>query len=394
MAQIHETDFNMKPSVDISGIAQVLQRKKIAEMEAKQAQRAQKMQELSQTIGLATNLATTMVESSKQRQKAAFVQSLSESMASQVPMKTQSFANPMQLSSHVPAMSGIGSPDLPKMDLMRDATRVAPEKAAEHAFKLANPNLNADQSLSFQRMTFKGSDGKSRTVNVGVLGTTLVNPVTKQPFQGTPQEVDSMPEYGFVEREEYAGTDNEGNPVFRNPVEGTAYTKDAKGNPVSYSGPIMPKLQNPGEGTVNKLQYISETRDILNEAIKNFDGAFVGPVAGRVAPIKEWLSATTNETQSAFNQFLAEVDSIKRHELYGSALSVGEQSFFNQISLDTKVSPEAFLARLKAAQRKLNIKEKSLHKAAKQSGKVIRNVSPESHAVEGYEGFTYTVDEE
>lgn len=376
MAQIQDTDFSMKPSVDISGIASILQRKKIAEIEAQQAQRAQRMNELSTTIGLASNLASNMVEHSKERQKQAFIKSLSESMAASVPLQDD------------------GQPNTKQMSLMQDATRVAPDKAADYAFKLANPTLGND-SLGFQRMTFTGSNGKTKTLNVGVLGTQLVNPLTLKPFSGSPEEVDTMPEYGFVEREEYAGTDEQGNPVYRNPVENTTYVKDAQGNPVPYRGPIMPKLANPGEAMTNKVQFIGETRDILNEAIEKFEPAFVGPVAGRVAPIREWFSGMTDEKQVEFNQLLGEIDAIKRHELYGSALSVGEQAFFNQISLNTKISPEAFLARLKAAKRKLDLKEKNLLRAAKATGKVIRGTGAQPVDLgEGFEGFSFVVEEE
>lgn len=147
MAQINQTDFSMKPQIDVTAIAGLMQRKRQAEIEAKQTQRSQKMQELTQTIGLASNLASNMVDYSKKRQKADFIKSLSESMAASVPMQTETFAAPKQLSSMLPSVSQVASPDLDKMNLMRDAVRVAPEAAAKSAFTSAagesNPNALA-----------------------------------------------------------------------------------------------------------------------------------------------------------------------------------------------------------------------------------------------------------
>lgn len=394
MAQLDNTDFSMKPSVDVSAIASVIQRKKIAEIEAKQAQRTQKMNELTQTIGLASNLASTMVEASKDRQKRAFVESLSQSMAASVPMQTQPFAEPRQVSSMVPPVSSVGSPDLARMDLMRDATRVAPDQAAQHAFKLANPQLNQDQSLSFQRMAFKGSDGKTKTVNVGVLGTALVNPVTKQPFQGTPEEVDTMPEYGFVEREEYSGTDNDGNPVFRNPVEGIAYTKDAKGNPVPYNGAIMPKLQNPSDATGDKVQFITETRLNLKDAIDQFDPKFVGLIDKQYKDIGAFLENSTDPKAEKFRALIEEINITKRHELFGSALTESEKKSFRDISLDRNLSGSAFIARLKSLERKLSNKERALEKSSRVTGKVLRKDSAAPKSFDLGDGFSFTVDEE
>lgn len=393
MAQLHETDFSFKPNVDISAIANTIQRKRQIEIEAEQAKRAQKFQELTQTISLASGLASTMVQHSKDRQKQEFVKSLSEAMASTVPQRKMEVQGPTLDNSPLPPMM---APDVPKQNLMRSATMVAPDEAAKFALKTANPAFN-DSSLSFQRMTLPGKSGKNRTINVGVMGTQLVNPITKQPFQGTPDEVDAMPEYGFVEREEYAGTDNAGNPIYRNPVDQTAYTKDAQGKQVPYNGPILPKLQNPSDQMSGKVQFISETRSNLQDAISNFNEDFTGPVAGRVSSMKEWANSLTDEKQVAFNQFIEEINLIKRNEMFGATLTEGEKRAFDTIALDRNVSPKAFLARLKALERKLGNKEKALMKSAKVSGKVFRDTEAAPTTPQSFDlgdGFSYSVDEE
>ena len=388
------TDFNMKPTVDIAAIASVIQKKKIAEIEAQQQARTQRFNELTQTIGLASNLASNMVEHSKEKQKKAFVTSLSEAMAASVPQVSTPVQGPtLDGSSLAPIMS----PDLPKQQLMRSATQVSPDKAAEHAFRLSNPSLNSDQSLNFQRMTFKGTDGKNRTVNVGVMGTQLVNPVTKQPFTGTPEEVDAMPEYGFVERENPIGTNTDGEMIFHNPVAGTNYRKGPKGEQIpDYSMPL-PKLQNPSDGMAGKVQFVAETRSNLKDAIDNFESDFTGPVAGRVSSLKEWINGLTDEKQVTFNQFIEEINLIKRNEMFGATLTEGEKRAFDTIALDRNVSPKAFMARLKALERKLGNKEKALMKSAKVSGKVFRDSEAAPTPAQSFDlgdGFSYTVEEE
>jgi hypothetical protein len=369
MYSLNESNFNMKPSVDISAIASVLQKKKIAEAEAAQQQRAQKFQELSTTIGLASNLASNMVQHSKERQKQEFVRSLSDAMALTVPQKKTPVFGPTMDGGTLPP---IMAPDTEKQNLMRAATQVAPDDAAKFAFKTANPAFGSDD-LKFQRLTLPGSDGKNRTINVGVMGTQLINPITKQPFSGSPSEVDTMPEYGFVEREEYAGTDNAGNPVYRNPVSQEVYVKNEQGQAIPYRGPILPKLQNPSDQMASKVQFVAETRGMVKDAIEHFDPEFVGPIAGRTATVKEWFNGLTDEKQVEFRQMVNEINQVKRHELYGGTLTGNEKSAFDEISLDSKLSPKAFLARLKALERKLGYKESALMKSAKVSGKVFRN---------------------
>lgn len=373
MAQLHETDFGMKPNVDISAIASVLQRKKMFEIEQKAAQRAQKFNELSTTIGLASNLASNMVQYSKDRQKQDFVKSLSEAMAMTVPQQQIPVQGPSLDGSVLPPIS---QPDTQKQNLMRQATLVAPDEAAKFALKTANPAFAQDK-MSFQRLTLPGTDGKNRTINVGVMGTQLINPITKQPFSGSPDEVDAMPEYGFVEREEYAGTNEAGQPVYRNPVAGTQYTKDGSGNQTPYQGVIYPKLQNPSDGMSDKVAFISETRSNLKDAISNWSEDFTGPVAGRAASVKEWFNGLTDEKQVAFNQFIEEINLIKRNQMFGATLTEGEKKAFDTISLDKNISPKALLARMKALERKLGNKEKALMKSAKVSGKAFRDVDEE-----------------
>lgn len=393
MADLANTDFSMKPTVDVASIASVLQKKKIAEIEAKQQQRAQRMNELNQTISLATNLASTMVSQSKERQKADFIKSLSESMAANVPMQETTFSQPRQVSNLLPSVNSVASPDIQKQDLMRNATLVNPEKASEYAFKAANPTLNPDNSLSFQRMTFKGSDGKTKTVNVGVLGTQLVNPVTRQPFQGTPAEVDAMPEYGFVERETYIGTTPDGRPLTRNDVEGVTYATNPDGSKEPWSKGIMPKLENPGEATTNKVQFVAETRANLKDAITQFDPSYVGLIDKRYKSLASYLEETTDPKAEEFRALIEEINIAKRHEMFGSALTESERKSFSDIALDRNLSASAFLARLKSLERKLGNKEKAMLKATKATGKVIRqDAAPQ--AFDLGDGFSYTIDEE
>ncbi len=152
-------DFTMKPQVDVTGIANILQKKAIAEAEAKQQQRAQRMTELTQTIKLATDLSNNMVENSKQRQKQAFVTALGESMAASVKPTITTFNEPRQVSSMVPPVSSVSDPNFAQQDLMRSATNIAPEKAAEHVFGQAFPKPLTGNAARVSPMKLEFPDG-------------------------------------------------------------------------------------------------------------------------------------------------------------------------------------------------------------------------------------------
>jgi hypothetical protein len=173
-------DFTMKPQVDVTAVASILQKKAIAEAEAKQQQRTQRMTELTQTIKLATDLSNSMVENSKKRQKQAFVTALSESMAATVPdvkkpmvgpmlpveadRPSESFVGPMSL-TEAPRPE-VATPDFARQNLMRAAVNVAPDDAAKSLFTaskyggLGNPN----DPRNIKSVT--GPDGINRFVRV------------------------------------------------------------------------------------------------------------------------------------------------------------------------------------------------------------------------------------
>ncbi len=106
MADLAHTDFSMKPQVDITAIANVLQRKKQMEIEAQQQRRQQNLQELSQAVQMGTQLTSTLVQRSKDAQKDAFVKSLGDAMAANVP------------TTSIP----VQGPSLPTFDLQGNAS--------------------------------------------------------------------------------------------------------------------------------------------------------------------------------------------------------------------------------------------------------------------------------
>lgn len=374
------TDFTMKPQIDLNSVAALLQKKKIAEAEAAQQQQIQRMNQVTQTIGMASTLASTMVAQSKERQKADFAKAMGEAWAASLPQTKQPMAGPLLPDQARPEVMG---PDMAKQNLVRNFSTLNPDKAGELALKHTGITPATDQSLGFQRMTFKGSDGKTKTVNVGVLGTQLVNPVTKQPFGGTPEEVDAMPEYGFVEREEYAGTAEDGTPVYRNPVAGTQYTKDVNGKAVAHTGRILPKLQNPGEAMAGKVQFIAETRANLRDAMSKFDPSYVGLIDKNYKDLSAYLETATDPQAEQFRGLIEEINIMRRHEMFGSALTESERKSFADIALNRNVSAKAFMARLQALSRKLENKEKALEKAAVATGRVLRSAPEKSQNTTG-----------
>lgn len=354
-------EFDMKPQIDPVAVAGLFQRKAEVEIDAKRRQREQNIQNVKDAADATSRAVSGMVEESKQRQKMDFIKSAANMW------------RPVGAPSTGPLTEGQSG----QQSMVRNAMLANPDHATKSIIDSAFPQAsmpNSAKALAFQRMSLRGSDGKDRQVSVGVLNNQLVNPNSLQPINiANPADVDALPKYGFVERENIVGTDEQGMPIYHNPVAQTRYGRDSKGEAVPSTGPILPKLENPSDRMTKEVQFITETRLNLEEGIKHFKPQFVGPIAGRVAPIKEWFNDLTDTQQVKFNQFMTEIDAIKRHELYGSALTSAEKSFFDQISMNTKISPEAFIARMEAAARKLANKEKALMRGAKVSGKAFRS---------------------
>jgi hypothetical protein len=103
MADLANTDFSMKPQVDITAIANVLQRKRQIEIEAHNQRRQLNLQELSTAISLGTQLTSTLVQRSKDQQKEQFVKNLGESLAATVPQVSMPQAGPS-----LPTMNPMG----------------------------------------------------------------------------------------------------------------------------------------------------------------------------------------------------------------------------------------------------------------------------------------------
>lgn len=69
-------DYNFKPSLDVASIAQLMQKKALAEQDQKNFDRQQKLKEIEFAVQTGTSLAKGMVELSKQRQQKEFADAL------------------------------------------------------------------------------------------------------------------------------------------------------------------------------------------------------------------------------------------------------------------------------------------------------------------------------
>lgn len=383
MADLGSMDFSMKPQVDITAIASVLQRKKQMEIEAKQQRRQQNLQELGQAIQLGTQLTSTLVNRSKEQQKMQFVKNLGESMAQSVPMQTTQFPAPTQLSSQVPPVTSVASPNLEKQNLMRDATMVDPEEAAKSAMKIANPQIGNNRPMQFQRQTLIGSNGKPRQVSVGVIGNQMVNPYTQEPVDmNDPKQVDALPEYGFVQREEVAGSNDSGMPVYRNPVSQETYTKDHDGNKVAYNGKILPKLANAPAGITESVSELDYSQQVLGRIADNFNPDFVGPVAARAGKMTKYLEALTDEQRVEFYGNVAEYKNSIIKAITGAQMSEVEAARIIQQIPDENASPTAFRAGLKRAYIATKQRIDAKVRGAERGGYAIRDRSEDGEKIQ------------
>lgn len=175
MADLGSTDFSLKPTVDVTGLASLLQRKKIAEIEAQQREKAQKFTELQTTIGMAQNLATSMVENSRARQRQAFVRDLGDAMAAMVPVTETKFDRPTMLSTQVPPMTGVANPNVEKQDAVRLAANLVPDEAGKAVLSQLIPKPVSGIAAKVNPMKLEFPDGTQ--------GLGYFDPVAKAYFQ-------------------------------------------------------------------------------------------------------------------------------------------------------------------------------------------------------------------
>lgn len=277
MTPVNPMDYSMKPQVDISAIANTLQRKRQIEIETKQQQRTQRMNELSQTIGLATNLASTMVQHSKDKQKADFVKSLAESMAASVPKESMPVEGPTLDNSPLPS---IMSQDPRKQALMRNATLVNPEAASEFALSQNFPKPMTGNAARPVPMKLEFPDG---TQGLGYFEPTTHKYMSQD---GTEAPLGTRGAYKYDLREDAAGN--------LNAISGA-------------SGKI-----------VNEINTSAPRTGEISEEAKS-DNVFVLPAKRRVEFVKA-VDAAKNEPA-----FRGEINKLQAAQTFSKSLSAENQ---------------------------------------------------------------------
>lgn len=417
-------DYNFKPSFDVTGAASLIQKKALAEQDQKNLEIERQYRALKDVIETGRMFAQDAVVASKRRQQKEFADALADSqmtpgqtvMTPQAteptqgmvptpnvgmrgegatpPLSSYTAGRPFPVTEAAENPDGTVSPVMPepiqtqippqenpKSALYRAAANANPDEAAKQYFEKEFDTTRDYQKLpnggqmAFQRFTMKGSDGRPRPVTVGVVGTSMVNPFTMQPVDpNNPADVDALVKTGFVNREVIAGTDADGKPVYQDPIDRRLYTKDDEGNPIPYEGgTLFPANTPPSDRQSDDLQAIREARSNIRDGFSHYKEQFVGPVAGRFGTVKEWFNSLTDEEQVDFRSFMAEIDLIRRNNYFGATLTQGEKQAFNQVSLDTKLSPKAFVVRVNSLVQKLNNREKALMGSSKAAGKPFRD---------------------
>lgn len=150
-------DFNMKQQVDVVGIANTLQRKQQMEFEAKEQQRARRLQETQQVIQGVSGLVSASIAHSKEKQRADMIQNLAASMAAKVPNVMAPQLGPvMPDQAPLPAVS---TPDLVGQNRVRSAVSLSPDTFAKEVAQSMFADTNA-KGFAPQQGALEMTNGK------------------------------------------------------------------------------------------------------------------------------------------------------------------------------------------------------------------------------------------
>lgn len=238
-------DYNFKPSMDVTAIARLMQQRAAQEQEQKNLEIERKYRAIKDPIQTGQSFAKDAVEASKRRQTREFAESAAamfqtpgstevvgtgmEEQRVPVPGPVEEYAPKVPPVAGVPSI-GVATPvaqtrqgppqDNETSNLVRSAAMENPEAMskliAERAFGQKDAAKN--QQMKLTKMDFRGSNGV-RPVTVGVIGNQLVNPTTGQPFDANdPAAIDALPGPGYVSREYWQATGENGEPVYFNPT--------------------------------------------------------------------------------------------------------------------------------------------------------------------------------
>lgn len=188
-------NFDFKPTLDIAAMAALKQRQAQAQAEMDQKYSQQRGQMIQEAVQSASSVVDSMVQRSKNKQKADFIKSLGDAMAAQVPQQNVTlpqagpavpdYSNPTTdvspmgpVSEHsslfpdatgnvgmnIPAQTPLPpvqttQPDFNKMNAIRASVKLDPKTAADNYLKSTNPTAAGDFELK------TGADGKMYKVN-------------------------------------------------------------------------------------------------------------------------------------------------------------------------------------------------------------------------------------
>ena len=183
-------DYNFKPSLDVAGIAQLMQRKAIAEEELKLQKRAQRMKEIEQIIGIGGSIASGAVQASKLRQQKEFAEALAKTKmtpgeTTQVPDQyaqapeeqavrtpTHAFGNGVGPTTNVvegvPQEDGTVAPQAPVAIPAHEVTGPPTDNPISNAVRAAARVNPEEASKQFMEQQFPGPQGAFGMYGSGV----------------------------------------------------------------------------------------------------------------------------------------------------------------------------------------------------------------------------------
>lgn len=375
-------DYDFKPDTGlIQAYTNATQQKTQNDVSQQQSQTANIMK----TVEMASQLAQTFVEQSKQRQQIDAV----KAYASFNPNQKVSRATPLPEGQHGPMnieQTTLGATPEGKQQQLRllaDVMGTAPTISAESIIKNAMPVNSANAGRGkYQQSTIQVRDpetNKLKTVSVNFETNTgkYYNPISGEEVT-SPEQALALPERGYAQSFNYAGTDENGLPIIQENRTGNFIQGGDK--------PILPKLENPPASFTQVIAELGNAEVLLGDIVESFDPAFVGPIAARLGKksllVGEYFDNLDVDKKTEFYGNIAEYKNSIIKAITGAQMSEIEAKRIIQQIPDENASPEAFMSGLKRAfnmtQRRIEQQERAMKRSGVATrGEQSNSISPE-----------------
>lgn len=362
-------DFSPKQQIPLDALANAYQNKAKIEMDMKVQQAAldqQKINNMKTVFEGAAGMVSDLVEQSKQKQmkdalfawmKVGDTKTYGQGKMSVAPGITEAdsgltvpdTAPAREIPSGMAPQGALRDTKAYKDELLSRYMQAYPKEGAETMSKIlqnqiAPKDLSEKNRYQQSTMQYRDKSGKMRTVQVTFDTATgqQVDPRTLVPITaGT--DLDSLPERGYAQTLRPAGFTADGREIVADARSGEKFVLTEAGYE-PYDGRIFPKTENLPVSFVDAKGELEYTKDLLGGIKERFDPAVVGPIASRVANLKQYVEGLSDEEYTKFQGDLAELKNATIRAITGAQLNKDEVPRILAQLPDDRKSPTAFMA--------------------------------------------------